>query len=140
MGIERPAERAAGILGVDRHRGAALVDNADDLATATRALAHCRGARVFDSGIVEAVAVSAAGADRERAGGLGCADRGDQDAKARGGERKTSRGCDRRYDHWRAPPPKDVPKLAGKGFRLVNPTVIPGRAQARARNDLVFSN
>src|SRR5580704_1168450 len=109
MGIERPAERAAGILGVDRHRGAALVDDADDLAIAGRALGYRRGAGVFNSGIVEAIAVSPAGADRERAGGLGCADRGDQDAKARGSERKTSRDGDRRYDHWR-PLPRRMPK------------------------------
>src|SRR5271154_568732 len=89
MRIDRPAERAAGILGVDRHRRAAATHDTDDLATAALAFAHRRGAGVRQLAVVEAVAIGTASADGERARRLGGAGRGGQGGNTRAGERQS---------------------------------------------------
>jgi hypothetical protein len=66
------------MLGVDRHGSAAAPDCADDLAGVAGAFAHGRNPSIGYFAEVVAVAVSAAGADRQRAGGVRGAERRDQ--------------------------------------------------------------
>src|SRR5580692_10818444 len=128
MRPDRPAERAAGIFGIDRHGGATLADYADHLAATAAAFAHRRGAGIFDLLIIEAVAISAADADRERAGRVGGADRAGKQARRHGRKRKIARNPDHQK-----PLPRSPTDASWEGFQDGEPG-----APSEARNSGFF--
>src|ERR1700722_10254130 len=101
MRIDRPAERAAWPLGIDRHGGAAALDRADNFAILAGAPAHRRHARIGQIVKIVTVAVSPAGADRQSAGGMRGAERRNQTAS----RSDRARGPTQTSDH-EAPPPR----------------------------------
>jgi hypothetical protein len=125
MRIDGPAERAAGVLGVDRHGGAAAPHDADDLAMAVGAFGHRGNPGVGLFVVVEAIAIGAAGSDREGACGFRGADGEDQKAEAGDRIGKITQKLEN-FGH-QAPPPRNGPETTGEGFRDgESPVIIPG--------------
>jgi hypothetical protein len=79
----------------NRHGGAAAPDRGDDLTAIPCAFAHGGGASIVRLAEIVAVAVGAAGADRQRAGGVRGAERSDENES----RSETARGAAQNPDH-----------------------------------------
>jgi hypothetical protein len=122
MGVDCPAEGAAWMLDVDRHGRAAAADDADDLAGVAGAFSHRRRTGVGHFAEIIAVAIGAAGADRQGTGGVRSTKRRDQ----KEGRNESARGHAQKPDHQVLPPGK-TQKASSEGLPVGEyQSVMPG--------------